>query len=668
LKRTRLYAAFSLLTIAACSSEGHWKFPGENLDRSVSPAADFYEFAVGGWRKAHPIPPDHARWGAFDVLAEQTADRLHEILEEAATKPAPEGSDLRKIGDLYASGMNEAAINAAGVTPIVLEMARVDAVGDLDSLQAEIAHLQAIGSSPAFDFGQMPDPKNSEISIGVADQGGLGLPDRSYYLDDSSRGVELRDAYSRHVAAMLVLSGEPADRARDDAAAAVQVETALAAASMSRAERRDPYAIYHPTGLAELGELTPHFSWPQYFALIGRPEIDRINVTVPRFFQEIDHLLATVGIDAWKGYLRWHLIGHAAPYLSADFTHEQFAFRSRLTGVEQEEPRWKRVLHAVNQTLGFALGKVYVDRHFSAGKKADAGALLKGVQAALRSDLETLAWMSPETRRRAIEKLDLMTNRIGYPDRFRDYSGLSIDRGPYVLNVLRGNVFEWRRELDKIGKPVDREEWGMLPQTVNAYYDPSLNEIVFPAGILQPPFFDAAAPPVWNHGAIGTVMGHEITHGFDDEGSRFDGHGNLVNWWTPEDAERFHARTQCIADQFSRFTVPGGAHVSGALVTGEATADLGGVVLANMAYKALPAKDQGEIAGFTSDQIFFLSFANIWASNVRPEEARLLVLTDPHPPARFRVNGTLANVLEFQRAFAVPPGSPMVNEPRCDIW
>jgi putative endopeptidase len=664
-KRTRLFAAWALLALIACSG---WGFPAGNLDRSVSPAHDFYEFAVGGWRRAHPIPADRARWGAFDVLAEQTAERLRGILEEASAKRAPAGSDLQKLGDLHASGMDEAAIEAAGVAPLAAELERVEAVADLDGLQAEIAHLQEIGAGAAFDFGQMPDPKRSTIAIAAADQGGLGLPDRSDYLDDSPRDRALREAYLRHVAAMLALSGEPADRAARDAATILQMETALAAASLSRVERRDPYATYHPTDLAGLGALTPHFSWPRYFALVGRPDIARVNVGAPRFFEALDHLIDTAGLDAWRGYLRWHLVDLAAPYLSADFVREQLAFRAKLTGVQKEEPRWRRVLHAENDALGFALGRLYVERYFSAGMKAEAVALLHGVQAALRRDLATLPWMSPETRRRAIDKLDLMTSRIGYPDRWRDYGKLTIDRGPLVLNMLRANAFSWRRELDKIGKPVDRGEWSMLPQTVNAYYDPSLNQIVFPAGILQPPFFDAAAPPAWNHGAIGAVMGHEITHGFDDEGSRYDGAGNLVDWWTAEDARRFHARTQCIAEQFSRYTVAGGAHVNGALVTGEATADLGGVALSYLAYLARGDEGGGKIEGFTRDQLFFLSFANIWANNARPEEEALLVLVDPHPPARFRVNGTLANLPAFQRAFAVPSGSPMVNEPACDVW
>ncbi len=681
MNRILISIACALIPIA-CSTSGGWTFPERNLDRTVSPAVDFYDFATGGWRRAHPIPRDEGRWGTFDVVAQRTRDRLHRILEEARTAHAPEGSDTQKIGDLYTSGMDVEAIDAAGATPILPELQRIDAIADLDALQSEIARLQEIGEDAAFDFGRVPDPRCSTRYIGAADQGGLGLPDRSYYVDDDARGRSVRVAYVRHVAAMLELAGEPEEDAARDAAATVRIETALAGASSTRAARRDPYATYHPMDRDALAALTPHFSWPRWFSLVGRPDIERINVAEPAFFQELDRLLVGEDLDAWKGYLRWHLVDATAPYLSSDFERESFAFRSMLTGVEREAPRWERVLGAVNRTVGFALGKIYVDRHFSAAEKAEAEALLADVRAALRADLRTLPWMSPPTRRRAIEKLDLMTARVGYPDRWRDYRGLAIDRGPYVLNVMRGAAWAWRRAMDQIGERVDREEWEMLPQTVNAYYDPSLNVIVFPAAILQPPFFDPSAPRAWSYGAIGAVMGHEITHGFDDEGSRYDGHGNLVDWWTPADAEKFHARTQCIADQFSQFTVPGGAHVNGALVTGEATADLGGVVLA---YRAFEATNSGEDAQRapgvatigsvgakplpeTPEQIFFLSFAGIWAANIRPEEAALLVLVDPHPPARFRVNGTLGNVPEFQRAFDVPADSPMVHRPRCDIW
>lgn len=671
IRRLVLLSAVSLITPRAFATDSAWRFPAENLDPAVAPAQDFYEYAVGSWRRNHPIPPAYERLGTFDVLQQKTEEQIHVILEEASLAPAPEGSDLQKIGDFYDSGMNVKAIEAAGIEPIRPEIARIEAVQSLDDLQAEIVTLHATGIDVAFDFGAMPDPVESTRNIGVADEGGLGLPDRSYYLANDEPARTLRQQYAEHIGRMLELSGEPAAEARVDADRVVRVEVALAEGSMSRVERRDPHAVYHETVLEGLAELTPRFSWTRYFEQIGRPEITRINVTSPRFFRTLDGLLATTPIEDWRAYLRWHLVDSTAPYLPEVFVNERFRFRSKLTGVTEQRPRWLRVLQAENNALGFAVGKLYVERHFPPDSKARVDAILRNVQAALATSLSTLSWMSPETRGRALEKLQLMTNRIGYPERWRDYTGLTIDRGPFVLNVLRGAAFEVRRQLDKIGQPVDRGEWEMTPQTVNAYYDPSLNVIVFPAGILQPPFFAADAPASWNYGAVGTVIGHEISHGFDDQGAQYDGRGNLVNWWTEEDYTRFLAHTSCVAKQFSEYTVAGGAHVNGLLVTGEATADLGGVELA---LRALAVSAEGQVEsdqrfdGFTANQLFFLGFANVWASNIRPEAERSRAVLDPHPPPRYRVNGTLSNVPEFQAAFAIPAESPMVRQTRCELW
>jgi putative endopeptidase len=664
-------SAVSLITPSAFATDSAWRFPEENLDRTVSPAQDFYEYAVGGWRVNNPIPAEYSRWGAFDVLQQKTEERLRVILEDASRAQAPEGSDLQKIGDFYRSGLDVAAIEAAGTGPIDPEITRIEAIQDLDGVETEIARLHGVGVDVAFDFGAMSDPGESTRIIGVADEGGLGLVDRSYYLATDGPSKALRQQYTDHVARMLELSGEPAAAASEGAERAVRVEVALAGGTMSRVERRDPYATYHATALLGLAELTPHFSWTRYFERIGRPEIARINVTSPGFFRTLDSLFAESPLEDWKAYLRWRLVDTAAPYLTDAFVDERFRFRSRLTGVTRQSPRWLRVLQAENTALGFAVGKIYVERHFSADSKARAAVILHNVQAALAASLSTLSWMGAETRARAQEKLQLMTEKIGYPDRWPDYSRLTIDRGPYAINVLRAAAFEVRRELDKIGKPVDREEWEMTPQTVNAYYDPSRNVIVFPAGILQPPFFDAGAPATWNYGAVGAVMGHEITHGFDDQGAQYDGHGNLVNWWTDADYKLFLARTSCITRQFAEYTVAGGEHVNGLLVTGEATADLGGVELALRALAAAPegAAELGQsVDGFTSNQLFFLGFASIWAANIRPEAERMRALLDPHPPARYRVNGTLSNVPELQAAFGIPAGSPMVSQVRCELW
>ena len=671
IRRLVLLSAVSLITPRAFATDSAWRLPVENLDPTVAPAQNFYEYAVGSWRKNHPVPASYERLGTFDVLQQKTEEQIHLILEEASRASAPEGSDLQKIGDFYASGMDVAAIEAAGVGPISPEIARIEAVQNLEDLRTEIVQLHATGIDVAFSFGAMPDPHESTRNIGVADEGGLGLPDRSYYLADDEPSRTLRQQYAEHVGRMLELSGEPAAEASADADRVVRVEVALARGTMSRVERRDPHAVYHETVLKGLAELTPHFSWTRYFEQIGRPEITRINVTSPRFFRALDDLLATSAIEDWRAYLRWHLVDATAAYLPEVFVNERFRFRSKLTGVTEQQPRWLRVLHAENNALGFAVGKLYVERHFPPESKARVDAILRNIQAALATSLSTLHWMSPETRRRALEKLQLMTNKIGYPERWREYTGLTIDRGSFVLNVLRASAFEVRRQLDKIGQPVDRGEWEMTPQTVNAYYDPSLNVIVFPAGILQPPFFAADAPSSWNYGAVGTVIGHEISHGFDDQGAQYDGSGNLVNWWTEADYKLFLAHTSCVARQFSEFTVAGGEHVNGLLVTGEATADLGGVQLALRALAASPegqAEAGQRFDGFTANQLFFLGFANVWASNIRPEAERSRAVLDPHPPPRYRVNGTLANVPEFHAAFAIPAGSPMMRQDRCGLW
>ena len=661
-----LAGALSLTAVTTADTAG-WRFPVDNLDPNVSPAQDFYDFAVGGWRKNNPIPPEYARWGVFDRLAADTRDKVHGILEEAATNPAPAGTERRKVGDFYASGMNEAAIEAAGIKPILPDLRRIDAIMNLDDLQQTIVRLQRIGADAVFNFGRMPDPMESSRLIGVADQGGLGLPDPSYYHNTDPRSQAIRDAYAQHAVALLRLAGETQADAQRDAAAAFAIESALAGSSLSRVEQRDPYAIYHMLDRDALAALTPHFSWARYFTLLGRPDIQRIDVTAPRFFGEVDRLLTTRPLADWKAYLRLRLLQAAAPYLTRAFNDERFRFQAKLTGVERQLPRWVRVLRAPEGALGFAVGKLFVERYFTPEAKAKAKTMVDDIQEALRRDLATLDWMGPETRARAREKLDLMTDKIGYPEVWRDYTGLDIDRGSFAENAFRANEFELRRQIGQIGQPTDRTEWEMTPQTVNAYYNPLLNEIVFPAGILQAPFFDPAAPTAWNYGGIGAVIAHEITHGFDDEGSQFDGRGNLNDWWTKEDAERFHARTRCIAEQFSRFTVAGGVHVNGRLVTGEAVADLGGAKLALLGLRAR-VPDRGTEMDRRRDQLFFLSFANVWASNARPEQEQLLAIVDPHPPPRFRVNGTVSNLPEWKAAFRVPDGSPMVHTPRCEIW
>ena len=643
------------------------------LDRGADPAKDFFTFANGGWQKQNPIPPAYSRWGTFSVLVKQNQEVIRQILEDAAQDArARPGSDERKVGDFYASGMDEKAIDAAGVEPLRPELERIGAMKGPADLRKELAHLQQMGVSALFDFGQMQDFKDSTKVIGAASQGGLGLPDRDYYLEDDPKFRQVRDAYVAHVAAMFELMDDGNATAQAEARTVMDIETRLARASMPRVDQRKPENVYHPMDLRALEGVMPGFSWSGYFADVGHPEITSINLAMPEFFKAMNADLSAVPLDAWKTYLRWHLLHAFAPYLSRPFVDEHFRLTKALTGAQELLPRWQRVVGAEDAALGFAVGKLYVEKKFPPSSRKAVLRILHGIRDALKADLATLAWMSPATRKAALEKLDLMGERIGYPDRWRDYSALRVDRGPYVLNVMRANAFLQRRELAKIGKPVDKDEWSMTPQTVNAYYDPSMNNINFPAGILQPPFFDPKAPAAVNEGALGFVMGHEMTHGFDDQGARFDGHGNLLpepGWWTAADFEKFKAATDCISDHFSRYTVDGDLHVQGKLVTGEATADLGGLTLAWRAFQASPASRQEKaVDGFTPAQQFFLGAAHVWAMNIRPEEARRLVTIDPHPPAVDRVNGTVANMPAFQEAFHVPAGSPMVNADRCVIW
>ncbi|HET7650488.1 MAG TPA: M13 family metallopeptidase [Gammaproteobacteria bacterium] len=639
------------------------------LDTSVNPAKNFFEYANGGWQKANPIPAAYSRWGTFSILAKQNQETIRQILEDAAKANAKPGTTTQKVGDFYASGMDEAAVNKAGITPLEPEFKRIAAIGNLKELQSDIAHLQLIGVNALFSFGSMQDFQDSSKMIGGAFQGGLGLPDRDYYLKDDAKFKQIRDEYVAHVARMFELLGDSKDKAAAEARTVMDLETSLAKVSMPRTEQRQPKNIYHPMLLKQLDETTPQFSWQAYFADIGHPEIKGINLAMPEFFKTAMGELKSRPLDDWKVYLRWHLIDAFAPYLSKPFVDENFAMRSALTGAKENLPRWQRVVNAEDGALGFAIGKLYVKEKFPPSSKKAVLDILHGIRGALKNDLRTLAWMTPATRKAAIRKLDMMGERIGYPDKWRDYSKLTVVRGPYVVNIIAANEFLNNRDLNKIGKPVDKNEWYMTPQTVNAYYDPSMNNINFPAGILQPPFFDPKAPAAVNYGALGFVMGHEMTHGFDDEGAQFDGHGNLKNWWTESDKKKFEAATSCISDHFSQYTVDGDLHVQGKLVTGEATADFGGLTLAWRAFHASPAyKHAKTIDGFTPDQQFFLGAAHVWAMNIRPEESRRLVTIDPHPPGVYRVNGTLANMPQFQKAFHIPDNSPMVNKDRCVIW
>jgi putative endopeptidase len=645
-----------------------------NLDKSVSPCDDFFKFADGGWLKANPIPPAYSSWGTFNILHDHNEDVLHGILEEASKdKSAKPGTNWQKIGDFYASCMDESQIESAGTAPLEPELHRIAAINDAASLRAEIARLQSAGVAVVFRFGPEQDYKDSNKEIAAARQGGLGLPDRDYYIKDDEKSKQLRDGYVQHVTNMFKLLGDSEESAAAEAKTVMDIETTLAKSSMKRVDLRNPDNVYHITPLAQLHELTPHFSWEEYFKEVQLPPVPEINVGQPDFFKEMDAEIASVSLTDWKTYLRWHLIHSVAPALSDKFVQENFSFYGRtLTGTKEMLPRWRRCVEATDHQLGEALGQYYVQRAFPPEARAKAQAMVQNLIAALRADISTLDWMSPDTRKQAIEKLNAITPKIGYPDKWRDYSKFEVKREPYVENVRRGDEFEFRRSIGKIGKPVDRTEFGMTPPTVNAYYNPSMNEIVFPAGILQPPFYDPNRDDAMNYGGVGVVIGHEMTHGFDDQGARFDAQGNLKNWWTPDDLKNFTARGDCVANQFSAYVVEPGLNENGKLVEGESIADLGGLTISLAAFhhslEGKPAPP--DIDGFTADQRFFLSYATIWAGNLRDEMARMRVNTDPHPLNQFRTNGPISNMPSFAKAFGCSANSPMVRPEteRCRIW
>lgn len=645
-----------------------------NMDKAVPPCEDFFQYANGTWLKNTPIPPDYSSWGVLNIINDKNLKLLRKLLEDAAAnKDAAVGSVERKLGDFYSSGMDETKVEADDLKPLQDELSRIDSIKDLSQLQAEIARLHSFGVSAFFAFSSGQDFKDSTQMIAQAEQAGLGLPDRDYYTENDDATKKTRDQYLAHLSKMFVLLGEPQQKADASAATVMSIETKLAQASMTKAEMRNPEAVYHKMTVSSFVELTPHFAWPRYLTDIGYPNIQDINVGQPDFFKALDQRLTDVAIDDWKTYLRWHLTNEAAQYLSARFVNEDFDFYGHsLKGSKQLLPRWKRVVNATNATLGQALGEQYVKVAFPPEAKAHALDLVHRLKTQLRKELTTLDWMTPETRKNALAKLDAFGEKIGYPDKWRDYSKLEINRDSYVWNVFRGQQFEFKRQLAKIGKPVDRTEWLMNPQTVNAYYWAEMNEIVFPAGILQPPIYDAKADDATNLGAMGMIIGHEMTHGFDDQGRKFDGSGNMKNWWTAEDLKRFEERVSLIEKQYGGYEVAGGTHFKGKLVEGEAAADLGGLTIA---YKTLKQSPDGQSKakdahGFTADERFFLSFAQAWATNYRPEMERLMANTNPHPTAHFRVNGTLANMSAFAKTFDCQNNCKMMLPPdkRCELW
>jgi putative endopeptidase len=637
------------------------------LDKAADACTDFYQFACGGWIAKNPVPPDRASWGRFEELQERNNETLHKILEAAAAGRDPES---KKIGDYYASCMDETAIDGKGAAPLDPLLKKIAAVTSVADLAPLVAELHTVGVNVFFQFGSQADFKDASVEMAIADQGGLGLPDRDYYFKDDARSVDLRTQYLDHLARMSALLGLAENQAKASAQQIMNIETALAKNALDAVSRRDPNKVYHKMSNAELQALTPQFPWNRYFTGIGSPPVYALNVAEPDFIKGFGQLLATTPLDQLKAYLRWQLAHASAAVLAKPFVDENFRFfGTALTGARELRPRWKRCVQYTDSDLGEALGQAFVKEAFGPQAKADTLKMVHELESALETDVNSLTWMTPATKKEALVKLHAIADKIGYPDRWRDYSALSIVRGDALGNSQRSNAFEFHRQMAKIGKPVDKTLWLMTPPTVNAYYNPLENNINFPAGILQPPFYSATADAAVNFGGSGAVIGHELTHGFDDQGRQFDARGNLKDWWTSADAKSFEDRAQCLVDEYSGFTAIDDVKLNGKLTLGENTADNGGLRIALMAYLARTANQPPQtLDGFTPEQRVFLGWGQVWCENVRPERARMLAQINPHSPGHDRVNGVVSNMPEFQKAFACKADAPMVRTTQCRVW
>jgi len=648
-------------------------FDINTIDKSVDPCSDFYQYACGNWLRHTEIPADQSRWGSFTELFERNLATLNGILEKASANDPSRNAIDQKIGDFYASCMDEKAVNDKGFEPLRPELERIAAAKDKPALIDALARTHLLGSNALFNFYSAPDLHNADSVIAYIDQGGLSLPDRDYYIKDDARMVEMRKHLVEYVTQGFTLAGQPAQQAADAAQTVLRIETALAKASMDRTARRDPKNRDHKMTKDAATALASNFYLERYFGDVNSPGFSDLNVANPDFFKQVNAALEAESLDSLKTYVSWRLLDNAAPYLSQPFVDAHFKMRQAITGQKEIQARWKRCVTATDRGLGEALGQRYVELTFGAEGKQRMLKMVDALEKSLDADIKDLPWMSEETKKQAKIKLDAIRNKIGYPDTWRDYSSLAIVRGDLLGNYLRANEFESKRDIKKIGKALDRKEWGMTPPTVNAYYSAAQNDINFPAGILQPPFFDKQMDDGVNFGAIGLVIGHELTHGFDDQGRKFDAQGNMRDWWTEQDGKEFEKRASCIADEYGNFVSVDDLKLNGRLTLGENTADNGGARISFNALESLIAEEPTgkaaqRIDGYTPEQRFFLGFARVWCEQRRPEVARNMVLTDPHSPGKYRVNGTVQNMPEFEKAWGCKAGQAMVRANACRVW
>jgi len=643
------------------------------MDKSADPCADFYQYSCGGWKQNNPIPADQVSWDVYRKLYEDNLNYLRGILEQAAVKANQTDALTQKIGDFYGACMDEATVEQRGLGPLQSDLNAISLLSSAKDITPLMAHLQyEFGRRVVFAQGSTQDPDDSEQQIAEVDQGGLGLPDRDYYVKDDAKSKETRERYVQYVQKIFELMGDDAGTARKNADTVMRMETAMANASLTRVDRRDPYKLKHKMKVADLAQLAPNIDWTIYYRQLQYPTFEIVNVATPEFFKEVSRQIAADPIGDWQTYFRFHVVNASAVLLPKRFVDENFEFyRKYLHGAKEQQPRWKRCVQYTDEDLGEALGQVYVRKTFSPELKASTLDMVRRIEDAMGERIRALDWMSPETKQQALAKLAAIRNKIGYPDKWRDYSSVTVASADFAGNVQRAEEFEQRRDINKVGQPVDHGEWGMSPPTVNAYFNPQMNDINFPAGVLQPPLYDAKIDDAPNYGDTGGTIGHELTHGFDDEGSQFDAKGNLKNWWTKDDREKFDARTKCVQDQYAQYVVVDDIHINSKLTLGEDVADLGGEILAYVAWKgATKGKDLQPIESLTPDQRFFVGFAQWACGNERPEDMRVRAITDPHSPPKYRVNGVVVNMPEFSKAFSCKAGAPMTKDPAkvCSVW